>query len=393
MDAQPEGGCRVDFSDANWQETLHGFLELAKSRKNGLEYQEVEAFLQDMSLGEEVMEEMLRYLEDNGVDVLRVPNREAQQLFAEDETDSDPEEDSHANREKVRRAAAVSSDTDWEEDTAVTDSVRMYLREIGRTPLLTAEEEIALAKRIEAGDEEARQKLLEANLRLVVSIAKRFVGHGMALLDLIQEGNLGLLKAVEKFDYRMGCKFSTYATWWIRQFITRSISDQARTIRLPVHMAETVNRMSRVTRQLVQDLGREPTEEEIAEKLKISVQSVRDIRRFAQDPLSLEMPVSDEEDASLGDFLPDKGNLMPADAVENILMKEQISEVLSTLTQREQEVLRLRFGLDDGQQRTLEEVGSIFHVTRERIRQIEAKALRRIRNSPARKQKLKDYLD
>ena len=278
------------------------------------------------------------------------------------------------------------------EGVGMDDPVRMYLKEIGKVPLLTAEEEIELAKKIELGDEEAKQKLAEANLRLVVSIAKRYVGRGMLFLDLIQEGNLGLIKAVDKFDYRKGYKFRTYATWWIRQAITRAIADQARTIRIPVHMVETINKIMRVSRQLVQELGREPSAEEIAKKLDMPVEKVREIIKIAQEPVSLETPIGEEEDSHLGDFIQDDNVPVPAEAAAYTMLKEQIGEVLTSLTPREQLVLRLRFGLDDGRSRTLEEVGKEFNVTRERIRQIEAKSLRKLRH-PSRSKKLKDYLD
>jgi len=278
------------------------------------------------------------------------------------------------------------------EGVGIDDPVRMYLKEIGRVPLLSAEEEIQLAKRMEAGDEEAKRRLAEANLRLVVSIAKRYVGRGMLFLDLIQEGNLGLIKAVEKFDYTKGYKFSTYATWWIRQAITRAIADQARTIRIPVHMVETINKLIRVSRQLLQELGREPAPEEIAKVMDIPVERVREIMKIAQEPVSLETPIGEEEDSHLGDFIPDEDAPAPAEAASFILLKEQLEEVLETLTPREEKVLRLRFGLDDGRTRTLEEVGQEFGVTRERIRQIEAKALRKLRH-PSRSKKLKDYLE
>ncbi|MBE5795036.1 MAG: RNA polymerase sigma factor RpoD [Clostridiales bacterium] len=278
------------------------------------------------------------------------------------------------------------------EGISVDDPVRMYLKEIGKVPLLTAEEEIEIAKRMEEGDEDAKQKLTEANLRLVVSIAKRYVGRGMLFLDLIQEGNLGLIKAVDKFDYRKGYKFSTYATWWIRQAITRAIADQARTIRIPVHMVETINKLIRISRQLLQEYGREPTPDEIAKVMNISESKVREIIKIAQEPVSLETPIGEEEDSHLGDFIPDDDAPAPAEAASFTLMKEQLLDVLDTLTPREEKVLRLRFGLDDGHQRTLEEVGRVFKVTRERIRQIEAKALRKLRH-PSRSKKLKDYLD
>ena len=302
-------------------------------------------------------------------------------LFTEDE-DPDPEDE--IDMEHI--------DLSVPEGVSVDDPVRMYLKEIGKVPLLSPDEEIELAKKIELGDEAAKKKLAEANLRLVVSIAKRYVGRGMQLLDLIQEGNLGLIKAVEKFDYRKGYKFSTYATWWIRQAITRAIADQARTIRIPVHMVETINRLVRTQRQLVQKLGREATPEELAKELDMPVDRVREIMKISQDPVSLETPIGEEEDSHLGDFIQDDNVEVPADAATYTLLHEQLMEVLSTLTEREQKVLRLRFGLDDGRPRTLEEVGRQFNVTRERIRQIEAKALRKLRH-PSRSKVLKDYLD
>ena len=286
----------------------------------------------------------------------------------------------------------IDLDLSVPEGVGIDDPVRMYLKEIGRVPLLSAEEEVELAKRMEQGDEEAKKKLAEANLRLVVSIAKRYVGRGMLFLDLIQEGNLGLIKAVEKFDYGKGFKFSTYATWWIRQAITRAIADQARTIRIPVHMVETINKLIRVSRQLLQELGRDPTPEEIAAAMEIPVERVREIQKVAQEPVSLETPIGEEEDSHLGDFIEDEDAPAPAEAASYILLKEQLESVLDTLTPREEKVLRLRFGLDDGRSRTLEEVGQEFGVTRERIRQIEAKALRKLRH-PSRSRKLKDYLD
>ena len=286
----------------------------------------------------------------------------------------------------------IDLDLSVPEGVGIDDPVRMYLKEIGRVPLLSAEEEVRLAKRMEQGDEEAKKQLAEANLRLVVSIAKRYVGRGMLFLDLIQEGNLGLIKAVEKFDYGKGFKFSTYATWWIRQAITRAIADQARTIRIPVHMVETINKLIRVSRQLLQELGRDPTPEEIAAAMEIPVERVREIQKVAQEPVSLETPIGEEEDSHLGDFIEDEDAPAPAEAASYILLKEQLESVLDTLTAREEKVLRLRFGLDDGRSRTLEEVGQEFGVTRERIRQIEAKALRKLRH-PSRSRKLKDYLD
>ena len=301
-------------------------------------------------------------------------------------------EDDEVEFEEIAKEAAADNLEDLEKSISIDDPVRMYLKEIGKVPLLTAEEELDLATRMETGDKEAKQKLCEANLRLVVSIAKRYVGRGMQFLDLIQEGNMGLIKAVEKFDYRKGFKFSTYATWWIRQAITRSIADQARTIRIPVHMVETINKQIRVTRQLLQELGRDPSPEEIAAEMDIPVEKVREISKIAQEPVSLETPIGEEEDSHLGDFIPDEDIPSPADAAAFSMLKDQLNEVLATLTEREQEVLRLRFGLDDGRQRTLEEVGQQFNVTRERIRQIEAKALRKLRH-PNRSKRLKDYLE
>jgi len=313
--------------------------------------------------------------------------------IVDDVDDSVPDESAElVNGEQPRREKAVE-DLDLSADgLSIDDPVRMYLKEIGRVPLLTAQEEVALAKRMEAGDEDAQKELAEANLRLVVSIAKRYVGRGMLFLDLIQEGNLGLIKAVEKFDYNKGYKFSTYATWWIRQAITRAIADQARTIRIPVHMVETINKLIRVSRQLLQKHGREPTLEEIAAEMDVSVERVREIMKIAQEPVSLETPIGEEEDSHLGDFIEDHDAPAPADAASFMLLKEQLAEVLSTLTDREKKVLKLRFGLEDGKARTLEEVGKSFNVTRERIRQIEAKALRKLRH-PSRSKKLKDFLD
>ena len=302
-------------------------------------------------------------------------------------TESDEEE-----FEEIAKEAEADNLEDLEKTIAIDDPVRMYLKEIGKVPLLTADEELDLAVKMENGDKDAKQKLCEANLRLVVSIAKRYVGRGMQFLDLIQEGNMGLIKAVEKFDYTKGFKFSTYATWWIRQAITRSIADQARTIRIPVHMVETINKQIRVTRQLLQELGRDPSPEEIAAEMDIPVEKVREISKIAQEPVSLETPIGEEEDSHLGDFIPDEDVPSPADAAAFSMLRDQLNEVLATLTEREQEVLRLRFGLDDGRQRTLEEVGQQFNVTRERIRQIEAKALRKLRH-PNRSKRLKDYLE
>ena len=353
-------------SDAQkFRDKLKLLLELAKKKKNVLETGEVAEVFQDMNLPPEMMEKVYDYLEKYNIDVIG-------------SMEEMPEEE--------------ELDLTLPEGISVDDPVRMYLKEIGKVPLLSADEEIELAKRMEQGDEEAKQRLAEANLRLVVSIAKRYVGRGMLFLDLIQEGNLGLIKAVEKFDYRKGYKFSTYATWWIRQAITRAIADQARTIRIPVHMVETINKLIRVSRQLLQDLGRDPTPEEIAEEMDMPVGKVREILKVAQEPVSLETPIGEEEDSHLGDFIPDTEMMIPADAAAFTLLKEQLLEVLKTLTDREQKVLRLRFGLDDGRARTLEEVGKEFQVTRERIRQIEAKALRKLRH-PSRSKKLRDYLE
>ena len=399
-----------------FQEKLIELLALGKKKKNILEYQEISDFFKDMPLEAEKMELVLDYLDHNGIDVLRIS----------DDDDDDDEiilsEEDDVEVEKI--------DLSVPEGVSVEDPVRMYLKEICKVPLLSAEEEIELAQKMEAGavatekiaileermedaddaelaelkeeianlqkdvdlGSEAKKRLAEANLRLVVSIAKRYVGRGMLFLDLIQEGNLGLIKAVEKFDYRKGYKFSTYATWWIRQAITRAIADQARTIRIPVHMVETINKLIRVSRQLLQELGREPSPEEIAAEMNMPVDRVREILKISQEPVSLETPIGEEEDSHLGDFIKDDNVPVPADAAAFTLLKEQLEEVLSTLTDREQKVLTLRFGLEDGRARTLEEVGKEFNVTRERIRQIEAKALRKLRH-PSRSRKLKDYLE
>ena len=361
-----------------FQAKLQELLALAKKKKNMLEYQEINDHFKDFALSPEQIDKILDFLEANHVDVLRITDDDDDILIDDEDVENDVE------MEKI--------DLSVPDGVSIEDPVRMYLKEIGKVPLLTAEEEIELAKRMELGDEEAKKRLAEANLRLVVSIAKRYVGRGMLFLDLIQEGNLGLIKAVEKFDYRKGYKFSTYATWWIRQAITRAIADQARTIRIPVHMVETINKLIRVSRQLLQELGREPTPEEIAEEMNMPVERVREILKISQEPVSLETPIGEEKDSHLGDFIQDDNVPVPADAAAFTLLKEQLVEVLSTLTDREQKVLRLRFGLDDGRARTLEEVGKEFNVTRERIRQIEAKALRKLRH-PSRSRKLKDYLD
>ena len=364
---------------------LEDLIRKGKENKGVLEYQEIEAAFHDMKLDAEQYDGIMAHLEQNNIDVLRVTDN------IEDDIDI-PDESLEAIEEENEEAELDLLDLSIPENINIEDPVRMYLKEIGKVPLLTAEEEIELAKRMENGDEDAKKRLAEANLRLVVSIAKRYVGRGMLFLDLIQEGNLGLIKAVEKFDYRKGFKFSTYATWWIRQAITRAIADQARTIRIPVHMVETINKLVRVSRQLLQELGREPTAEEIAEKMDIPVERVREIMKISQEPVSLETPIGEEEDSHLGDFIQDDNVPVPAEAAAFTLLKEQLQEVLGTLTEREQKVLRLRFGLDDGKARTLEEVGKEFNVTRERIRQIEAKALRKLRH-PSRSRKLKDYLD
>ncbi len=362
---------------AKFEEKIKELLNMAKKKKNVLEYQEISDFFSDMPLEEEQFEKILDALEQSNVDVLRITDDEVVDdiiLTEEDEVDME------------------NLDLSIPDGISLEDPVRMYLKEIGKVPLLSADEEIELAQRMEQGDQEAKKRLAEANLRLVVSIAKRYVGRGMLFLDLIQEGNLGLIKAVEKFDYCKGFKFSTYATWWIRQAITRAIADQARTIRIPVHMVETINKLIRVSRQLLQELGREPTPEEIAEEMKMPVDRVREILKISQEPVSMETPIGEEEDSHLGDFIEDDKVPVPADAAAFTLLKEQLEEVLETLTERERKVLRLRFGLDDGRARTLEEVGKEFKVTRERIRQIEAKALRKLRH-PSRSRKLKDYLD
>ena len=360
-------------------------IEVAKKKKNALEYREIVEYYKDMNLNEKQIKMVVAYLEDHDIDVLRIQSEDEEpnddMLLLSEEGEDDNEDTDVEN-----------IDLTVPEGVSIEDPVRMYLKEIGKVPLLTADEEIELAKRMEDGDENAKKRLAEANLRLVVSIAKRYVGRGMLFLDLIQEGNLGLIKAVEKFDYRKGYKFSTYATWWIRQAITRAIADQARTIRIPVHMVETINKLIRVSRQLLQELGREPTPEEIAKEMNMSVDRVREILKISQEPVSLETPIGEEEDSHLGDFIQDDNVPVPADAAAFTMLKEQLEEVLGTLTEREQKVLRLRFGLDDGRARTLEEVGKEFNVTRERIRQIEAKALRKLRH-PSRSRKLKDYLD
>ncbi|MDD6154275.1 MAG: RNA polymerase sigma factor RpoD [Eubacteriales bacterium] len=355
-------------------------VKKAGEHNNALTYNEVSDFLEPYNLDTDTVDDVYDQLLKRNV---AVSNNDT------DEEDVDASEDDGV---VLTETGEIDVDKTVPKGIAVDDPVRMYLKEIGKVPLLTAEEEIELAKRMEAGDEEAKQRLCEANLRLVVSIAKRYVGRGMLFLDLIQEGNLGLIKAVDKFDYTRGYKFSTYATWWIRQAITRSIADQARTIRIPVHMVETINKLIRVSRTLLQKYGRDPTPEEISKEMGISVEKVREIQKIAQEPVSLETPIGEEEDSHLGDFIPDEDIQAPAEAAASSMLKEQVYEVIGTLTEREQRVLRLRFGLDDGRPRTLEEVGKEFNVTRERIRQIEAKAIRKLKHS-SRKKKLMDYLD
>jgi RNA polymerase primary sigma factor len=371
------------------QDSIKELLERGKQR-GILNYGEIMNALQNIELSPEQIDEVYENLSTNGVEVLP----DSIDLDTFEESPSQPLEIARPILEEEAEPVEAEAEIDLSvpEGIGIDDPVRMYLKEIGRVPLLSAEDEVVLAKQMEVGIEESKRRLVEANLRLVVSIAKRYVGRGMLFLDLIQEGNLGLIKAVEKFDYRKGYKFSTYATWWIRQAITRAIADQARTIRIPVHMVETINKLIRINRQLLQELGREPTPEEIASEMEIPVERVREIQKIAQEPVSLETPIGEEEDSHLGDFIEDEEAPAPAEAASFILLKEQLEEVLETLTAREEKVLRLRFGLDDGRARTLEEVGQEFGVTRERIRQIEAKALRKLRH-PSRSRKLKDYLD
>ena len=416
-ETKKEAAVMDEAAKEKFQQKLKDLLALAKKKKNMLEYQEISDFFADMQLEAEQFDKILDFLEANNIDVLRITDDDS-----DDEILLDVDDEDEIEVEKI--------DLSVPDGVSIEDPVRMYLKEIGKVPLLSAEEEIELAKNREAGavakekiailksreenateeelaeikeeiknlqkdldaGDEAKKRLAEANLRLVVSIAKRYVGRGMLFLDLIQEGNLGLIKAVEKFDYRKGYKFSTYATWWIRQAITRAIADQARTIRIPVHMVETINKLIRVSRQLLQELGREPSPEEIAAEMNMPVERVREILKISQEPVSLETPIGEEEDSHLGDFIQDDNVPVPADAAAFTLLKEQLEEVLGTLTEREQKVLTLRFGLEDGRARTLEEVGKEFNVTRERIRQIEAKALRKLRH-PSRSRKLKDYLE
>ena len=416
-ETKKEAAVMDEAAKEKFQQKLKDLLALEKKKKNMLEYQEISDFFADMQLEAEQFDKILDFLEANNIDVLRITDDDS-----DDEILLDVDDEDEIEVEKI--------DLSVPDGVSIEDPVRMYLKEIGKVPLLSAEEEIELAKNMEAGavakekiailksreenateeelaeikeeiknlqkdldaGDEAKKRLAEANLRLVVSIAKRYVGRGMLFLDLIQEGNLGLIKAVEKFDYRKGYKFSTYATWWIRQAITRAIADQARTIRIPVHMVETINKLIRVSRQLLQELGREPSPEEIAAEMNMPVERVREILKISQEPVSLETPIGEEEDSHLGDFIQDDNVPVPADAAAFTLLKEQLEEVLGTLTEREQKVLTLRFGLEDGRARTLEEVGKEFNVTRERIRQIEAKALRKLRH-PSRSRKLKDYLE
>ena len=370
----------MEEKKVTFEEKLTQLLELAKTKKNVLDNKEILNYFHGEILSPEQLDQIYDFLENHHVDVLRM----------DDDEDMEPE--LFEDGEEEEPIDVDNLDLSIPDGVSLDDPVRMFLKEIGKVPLLSAEREIELAQRMEEGDEEAKKELAEANLRLVVSIAKRYVGRGMLFLDLIQEGNLGLIKAVEKFDYHKGYKFSTYATWWIRQAITRAIADQARTIRIPVHMVETINKLIRVSRQLLQELGREPLPEEIAKEMDMPVERVREILKISQEPVSLETPIGEEEDSHLGDFIQDDNVPVPAEAAAQTLLKEQLDEVLDTLTEREQKVLRLRFGMNDGRARTLEEVGREFDVTRERIRQIEAKALRKLRH-PSRSRKLRDYLD
>lgn len=369
------------------QEMLCALLEKGKNSHNQLTYADIADILDSADLDKNQMDDMYELLMAKGIEIVSETEPEDFDVILAENPDVATDAELI-----VEEASEIDIESTIPKSIAVDDPVRMYLKEIGKVPLLSADEEIELAKRMEKGDEEAKKRLCEANLRLVVSIAKRYVGRGMLFLDLIQEGNLGLIKAVDKFDYTKGYKFSTYATWWIRQAITRSIADQARTIRIPVHMVETINKLIRVSRQLLQTYGREPSPEEIAKEMGISVEKVREIQKIAQEPVSLETPIGEEEDSHLGDFIPDEDVPAPAEAAAFSMLKEQLVEVLDTLTEREQKVLKLRFGLEDGRARTLEEVGKEFDVTRERIRQIEAKSLRKLRH-PSRRKKLKDYLE
>ena len=372
------------------KELINQLTKKAKTKKNVLTYSDMAEYLDSLDLDKNVIDEIYDSLLAKDIEIGGETEPEDFNIMLDSDDDLDGSDDDDGI--VMTESGEIDIEATLPKGIAVDDPVRMYLKEIGKVPLLSADEEIALAQRMEQGDEEAKKKLCEANLRLVVSIPKRYVGRGMLFLDLIQEGNLGLIKAVDKFDYRKGYKFSTYATWWIRQAITRSIADQARTIRIPVHMVETINKLIRVSRQLLQTYGREPLPEEIAKEMGISVDKVREIQKIAQEPVSLETPIGEEEDSHLGDFIPDDDVPAPAEAAAFSMLKEQLVEVLDTLTEREQKVLKLRFGLEDGRSRTLEEVGKEFDVTRERIRQIEAKALRKLRH-PSRSKKLKDYLE
>ena len=381
-----DGEGKEEFSEEKKQSLNKELIDKGKTSKNKLTYTTIADVLESADLDKNQMDDIYDMLMSKGIEIISETEPDDFDIILD-------EEDLTENPDAIiEEANEIDLEANMPKGVAVDDPVRMYLKEIGKVPLLTADEEIELAKRMEKGDEEAKKRLCEANLRLVVSIAKRYVGRGMLFLDLIQEGNLGLIKAVDKFDYTKGYKFSTYATWWIRQAITRSIADQARTIRIPVHMVETINKLIRVSRQLLQTYGREPTPEEIAQEMGLSVDKVREIQKIAQEPVSLETPIGEEEDSHLGDFIPDEDVPAPAEAAAFSMLKEQLVEVLDTLTEREQKVLKLRFGLEDGRARTLEEVGKEFEVTRERIRQIEAKALRKLRH-PSRSKKLKDYLE
>jgi RNA polymerase primary sigma factor len=385
--AEEKNGMTTEEKEHLFTKKLQDLLDIAKKKKNVLEYNEIREYFNGLNLNDKQFDKILDFLESNNVDVLR-DDVDSDEDIPEPDDDFVPSEEDEVDLENI--------DLSVPEGVSIEDPVRMYLKEIGKVPLLTADQEIELAKNMESDDPAvrtaAKKKLAEANLRLVVSIAKKYIGRGMLFLDLIQEGNLGLIKAVEKFDYKKGYKFSTYATWWIRQAITRAIADQARTIRIPVHMVETINKLIRVQRQLLQELGREPTPEELAEEMDMSVDRVREIQKISQEPVSLETPIGEEEDSHLGDFIPDDNMPVPSDAATYTLLREQLNDVLDTLTPREKKVLILRFGLKDGRARTLEEVGKEFNVTRERIRQIEAKALRKLRH-PSRSKKLKDYLE
>ncbi len=382
-----DGATKMEENMTKFNEKMATLLDIAAKNMNTLKYDEILSEFPEASMDGELFDKILEELEKTRVEILAAIDNEQEPVLLEvDEIDDADLEEELSNMDISKLDLSIP------EGIGLDDPVRMYLKEIGKVPLLNAEEEIELAKQMELGNDSAKKRLAEANLRLVVSIAKRYVGRGMLFLDLIQEGNLGLIKAVDKFDYKKGYKFSTYATWWIRQAITRAIADQARTIRIPVHMVETINKLMRVSRQLVQELGREPLPEEIAQRLDMPVDRVREILKIAQEPVSLETPIGEEEDSHLGDFIQDENVPVPAEAATYTMLKEQIVEVLTTLTEREQKVLRLRFGLDDGRPRTLEEVGKEFNVTRERIRQIEAKALRKLRH-PSRSRKLRDYLE